>query len=58
MLRFKEVMACTGISESFLYELMQKNEFPRPVKIGRMSAWPASEVVAYIEGRKRLGAHP
>jgi predicted DNA-binding transcriptional regulator AlpA len=28
------------------------NRFPRPVKLGRVSAWPESEVLAWIERQK------
>lgn len=40
--------AGTGLSRSTVYEMMERNEFPKPVKIGpRAVAWIASEIEAW-----------
>ncbi|WP_397589686.1 helix-turn-helix transcriptional regulator [Sphingorhabdus sp.] len=52
LLRKKDVLGCTGLSGSTLYELMAAGKFPKPVKISnRCVAWPANEVEAWIAAR-------
>jgi prophage regulatory protein len=38
-------------SRSSIYARMERGEFPRPVKIGRINGWPAHVIDAYIEAR-------
>ncbi|WP_193178050.1 helix-turn-helix transcriptional regulator [Oricola nitratireducens] len=54
LLRLDEVMALTGMCRSRIYEQIANGEnlFPKPVKIGRASRWPLSEVVDWIEQQK------
>ena len=56
LLRLPNVMALTGLSPASLYKAMARpaaqGGFPQPVKLGRASAWPESEVLAWIERRK------
>jgi excisionase family DNA binding protein len=40
------------ISEREVYRLIAAGELPKPVKIGRLSKLPVSDVVAYIERLK------
>lgn len=58
LLRINDVLAVISVSRASLYRMIEIGQFPRPVKIGTMSAWPVSEVVAYIDGRKRLRTQP
>lgn len=53
LLRRAEVKARIGItSNSQLYRLMGRGDFPRPVKLSERSvAWPEHEVQAWIEQR-------
>ena len=37
------------ISEREVYRLIAAGELPRPVKIGRLSKWVVSDILAYIE---------
>ncbi len=57
LLRLPEVMHLTGLGRTKLYEAMRtpagQGGFPRPIKLRRLSAWPESEVRAWIEARKR-----
>ena len=47
-LRKKSVLEHTGLSQSLLYEMMARDEFPRPVKIGRRAvAWRESEIAEW-----------
>lgn len=50
MLRRPEVERKTGLKKSTLYELMGKNLFPRPIKIGaRAVCWLEGEIDAWIQ---------
>jgi excisionase family DNA binding protein len=42
-----------GICVRGVYRLIAKGELPHPVKVGRCSCLPESEVVAFIEQRKK-----
>ncbi|PWE33435.1 DNA-binding protein [Maritimibacter sp. 55A14] len=51
-LRRRDVEALTGLSRSTIYDMMDRNEFPRPVRIGRRAvAWPQSAVDAWLAAR-------
>jgi len=45
------VLTITGISRPYIYLLISRNEFPRPVKLGRASAWLRSEVLQWVADR-------
>ena len=52
LLRRRQVEEITSISRSSIYRLMQKGEFPRPVKIGPAAVrWRASDLTAWLESR-------
>lgn len=49
-LRLPEVLRITGKSRTALYVSMQRNEFPRSVRIGkRQVAWPSQAVQSWQE---------
>lgn len=48
LLRLPQVLSIVGLSTSRLYELIAGGEFTSPVKVGRTSLWPASEVHAWV----------
>lgn len=49
VLRLKAVCELTGLSRSSIYLKMSRNEFPKPIKLGRRSiAWVESEVNQWI----------
>ena len=51
-IRLPEVEHRTGYARSSIYRMVQRQDFPAPVKIGaRASAWLESEVEAWIEAR-------
>ena len=53
LLRRQEVEAITGLSRAGIYAAMSREEFPRPLKIGRRAvAWPRSVIDGWIEKRK------
>lgn len=45
------VIKIAGISRPYIYLLMARDEFPKPVKLGRASAWIRSEVQAWVAAR-------
>ncbi len=55
ILRLPQVLETTRLSRSTIYSLIQKGQFPRPVKLGeRASGWLLSEICSWIESRRTL----
>ena len=51
-LRRPAVETATGLSRSSIYEMMDKGEFPRPIRIGKRAvAWPQSAIEAWLSER-------
>jgi prophage regulatory protein len=51
-LRRPAVEATTGLSRSSIYAMMDKGEFPRPIRIGKRAvAWPESAIVTWLGSR-------
>lgn len=49
VLRLPEVVSLTGLSKSGVYQAIQDNHFPKPLKLGkRASGWLQSEVSGWI----------
>lgn len=55
LLRLPDVEALTGLRKSAIYAAMKDGRFPPCVKLlsARASAWPESEVQAWISSRIR-----
>ena len=52
LLRRREVEKITGLGRSSIYRLMQKCEFPRPVRVGPAAVrWRESDIRAWVESR-------
>lgn len=52
LIRRKRVEELTALSRSRIYDLMQKNAFPKPVQLGAMSvAWLEIEIHEWIAAR-------
>lgn len=50
LIRLSEVMSKTGYSKSWIYKLIKKNQFPKPIKIGTRSvAFIDREIEEWIE---------
>ncbi len=50
MLRRPEVERITGLKKSTLYDLMGKNLFPKPIKVGaRAVCWLEGEIDSWIQ---------
>lgn len=51
-LRRPAVEAATGLSRSSIYDMMERGEFPRPVRIGRRAvAWPEIVISDWLSDR-------
>lgn len=56
-LRRKSVLEHTGLSQSLLYEMMGRGEFPRPVKIGKRAvAWRQTDIANWQAQRENDAA--
>lgn len=54
MLRAPEVMARTGLSRTTIWRKVRAGDFPSPIELGANSVgWPAAEIAAWLESRKR-----
>jgi prophage regulatory protein len=54
LIRIRSVLALTGLSKSYTYELCSKGLFPKSVQLvpgGTSVAWVESEVLAWIDSR-------
>ena len=48
--RFPEVMKLTGLSRSSIYLAVSKDEFPKPIKIGRRAVgWPNDVIEKWVQ---------
>lgn len=53
MLRRPAVEDAVGLSRSTIYEMMNRGEFPRPVRIGRRAvAWREADVGEWLASRE------
>lgn len=51
-LRIRSVCARVGLARSTVYMLVQRGDFPKPVKLGgRASAWSSSEIEQWQQAR-------
>lgn len=51
LFRMPTVMKGTGFARPTIYRDIKRGLFPRPVKLGRASAWPSREVDAIVNAR-------
>ena len=52
LLKRSDITSNLGLSRSHMYALIQKGEFPKPIKLSeRSSAWLESEVQDWVESR-------
>ena len=56
LLTLREVRAMTQLSRSVIYDLMDLEQFPRTIKVGRRAVrWIEQEVLEYIARCPRAG---
>ncbi|WP_288986278.1 AlpA family phage regulatory protein [uncultured Sphingopyxis sp.] len=51
LLRVPDVKKASGLARPTIYRDIRRGVFPKPVKIGTVSAWPAAEVAAVNAAR-------
>lgn len=52
LIRLPEVKSKVGLGRTTIFELIKKNEFPKPHKIGvRAVAWDSQSISEWIESR-------
>lgn len=52
LIKIEEVMQQIGMGRTKLYDMIQLEEFPAPIKLGRYSRWSLLEVQDWIEVQK------
>lgn len=52
LMRIEEVMDQICVGRTKLYDMIQLEEFPPPIKLGRFSRWSQLEVQDWIEQQK------
>ncbi len=58
ILRRKLVEAQTGLSRSKIYDLVAREQFPRPIKIGaRAVGWVEADIEAWINAKIDAAKH-
>lgn len=53
LLKLGEVAKLLGVQKRTVYRLIASDALPQPVKVGRSSRMPGSDVSAYLERIKR-----
>ncbi len=48
LIRLHQVKDLVGLGRSSIYDRIKKGEFPKPIKLGRLSGWVEAEVQAWI----------
>lgn len=51
LLRLPEVRSRTGLSRSEIYRRVAAGRFPKPTKLGNVSAWSSDEVTRWVQAR-------
>ena len=54
LIRIRDVIYLTGISKSYIYQLVSQNQFPKSIQLipgGSSVAWVEGEVLEWIDGR-------
>ena len=45
----RQLESIVGFRKSKIYQLIESGEFPPPIKIGRSSRWPSSEISDWVQ---------
>lgn len=51
LLRTPDVLIRVGMQKSWLYDEVKAGRFPQPIKIGRATLYPASEVDDWVSAK-------
>lgn len=52
LIKIEDVMLQVGMGKTKIYDLIQFEEFPAPIKLGRYSRWSQLEIQDWIEQQK------
>jgi predicted DNA-binding transcriptional regulator AlpA len=52
LLSIADVLALIPVARSTLYLWMQKEDFPKPVRMGTRVMWKSEEIHAYIDSKQ------
>ena len=53
LIRIPQILKIMPISESKFWHMVQKGEFPKPIKIGRSSFWTVEQVQEFIKNKAK-----
>ena len=53
LMRIPQILKVMPISKSKFWLMVQKGEFPKPIKIGRSSFWTIDQVQTFIRERTK-----
>ena len=53
LMRIPQILEVMPISKSKFWLMVQKGEFPKPIKIGRSSFWTIDQVQGFIRERTK-----
>jgi len=53
LMRIPQILEVMPISKSKFWLMVQKGEFPKPIKIGRSSFWTIEQVQTFIQERTK-----
>lgn len=48
IIRLPQVKEMVGLGTTAIYDKMKKGDFPKQIKLGRLSGWVESEIQAWI----------
>jgi prophage regulatory protein len=52
-MRIPQILKVLPVSKSKFWLMVQKGEFPKPIKIGRSSFWTTEQVQSFIKERTK-----
>ncbi|MBT8633435.1 AlpA family phage regulatory protein [Polynucleobacter paneuropaeus] len=56
-MRIPQILEVMPISKSKFWLMVQKGEFPKPIKIGRSSFWTIEQVQTFILDKAKQSPH-
>jgi prophage regulatory protein len=57
LIRIPQILKVMPVSKSKFWLMVQKGEFPKPIKIGRSSFWTVEQVQAFIGDRAKQSSN-
>ncbi len=58
LLRIAEVLSRIGMGRSWLFREVAAGAFPKPIKVGRASAWDSLAIASYVNSLVAQQAEP